>query len=197
MDITFLLSHLSKHIRLAPDEQAILAQLLTYRKYKKGQYLIHEGSVQRKTHFIQKGSARAYYLDAEGYEHVIQLAIEGWWISDIHSFIKDMPAMLHVQALEDTELWELSHANLELLYEKVPQFERYFRIVTQNAFASFQRRMLEKLSMDAEARYLAFAQKYPEMNSRLPQKVVASYLGMSAEFISKIKKRIAQKEQGK
>ncbi len=160
------------------------------RKYKKGQFLVHEGASVRKTHFIRQGAALAYFIDAEGAEHVIQFAIEGWWISDIQSYITGKPALLHVQAIEDCELYEISCDDMHDIYKEVPAIETYFLKLTQRAFATFQERVLHNLSLSAEERYVNFIQKYPRLELRFPQKTIASYLGMSAEFLSKIKKRL-------
>jgi CRP-like cAMP-binding protein len=130
-----------------------------------------------------------------GQEHIVQFAIEGWWISDLQSFILQAPATFNVQAIEDSELLEIPFEHLEMVYEKVPKMERYFRVITQRAFVAFQQRIVQNNSMSAEERYLAFQQKYPKIELRIPQKLVASYLGISAEFLSKIKKRLLEERR--
>jgi CRP-like cAMP-binding protein len=138
---------------------------------------------------------RTYFIDSKGQEHIVQFAIEGWWISDLQSFILQAPATFNVQAIEDCELLELSYESLETLYERVPKMERYFRVITQRAFVSFQQRIVQNISMTAEERYLAFRSKYPKIELRIPQRLIASYLGISAEFLSKIKARLSQRDK--
>lgn len=180
---------MGKHVSLTDEELSIVIQAARIRQYKKGQFLVHEGAAVRKTHFIRKGAAIAYFVDNRGDEHLIQFAVEGWWISDIQSFSTGRNALLHVQALEDTELYEFSFEDMERLYRQVPAVESYFLIITRNAFAAFQERVLYNLSLSAEERYENFVAKYPKLELRFPQRWIASYLGISAEFLSKIKKR--------
>jgi CRP-like cAMP-binding protein len=190
MSYELILSSVAKHVRLTAEEETFFTAQITIRKVRKGQFLVHAGSLDRSTYFVNQGSLRAYYIDLNGHEHTIQLAIEGWWISDLQSFILQQPALLNVEAIENSLILEIPHEKLQVLYEKVPKFERFFRIITQRAFAAFQRRMLQNLSMSAEERYLAFQAQYPKLELRLPQKLIASYLGVSPEFLSKLKKRI-------
>lgn len=196
MKTDLLLESLKKHIDLSEKDTDLLLSLVRERRVKKGQFLVHEGAVSRCTNFVTEGSVRTYFVDLNGQEHIVQFAIEGWWISDLNSFVMQSPATFNVQAIEDSVVLELSFENLEVLYEKVPKMERYFRVLTQRAFVAFQQRVVQNISMTAEDRYLAFQEKYPKIELRIPQKLVASYLGISAEFLSKIKKRLKE-ERGK
>lgn len=188
---SLLFESIIKHETITTEQFEKLLDRATLKKYKKGQFIVHEGGIKRKTHFIVKGAALAYFTDNNGSEHVIQFGIEDWWISDIHSYISGKPALLNVRAIEDCELLEFGFEDLNKLYKEVPAIQSYFLILTQNAFASFQERILFNLSMSAEERYVMFSQKYPKLELRFPQKIIASYLGISAEFYSKIKKKIA------
>ncbi len=190
MSYELILSSVARHITLTEEEASFFTDQITMRKVRKGQFLVHQGAVDRNAYFVNQGSVRAYYIDLNGHEHTIQLAIEGWWIGDLQSFIFQQPALLNVETIEDSLILEIPNEKLQGLYEKVPKFERYFRIITQRAFAAFQQRMLQNLSMSAEERYLAFQAQYPKLELRLPQKLIASYLGVSPEFLSKLKKRI-------
>jgi CRP/FNR family transcriptional regulator, anaerobic regulatory protein len=187
-----LITSLQQYIPLSERDQQLIIACLRERKVKKGQFLVHEGAVSRCTNFVNAGSVRTYFIDLNGQEHIVQFAIEGWWISDLNSFILQVPATFNVQAIEDSVILELPFESLELLYEQIPKLERYFRIVTQRAFVAFQQRIVQNISMTAEDRYLAFQQKYPKIELRIPQRLVASYLGISAEFLSKIKKRLKE-----
>lgn len=187
-----LITSLQQYIPLSDRDQQLIIACLRERKVKKGQFLVHEGAVSRCTNFVNEGSVRTYFIDLNGQEHIVQFAIEGWWISDLNSFILQVPATFNVQAIEDSVILELPFESLELLYEQIPKLERYFRVVTQRAFVAFQQRVVQNISMTAEDRYLAFQQKYPKIELRIPQRLVASYLGISAEFLSKIKKRLKE-----
>ncbi len=190
MKTDLLIESIEKHVALSESDKKLIISCLRERKVKKGQFLVHEGAVSRCTNFVNEGSVRTYFIDMNGQEHIVQFAIEGWWISDLNSFIMQVPATFNVQAIEDCVILELPFESLEMLFEKVPKMERYFRVVTQRAFVAFQQRIVQNISMTAEDRYLAFQQKYPKIELRIPQKLVASYLGISAEFLSKIKKRL-------
>lgn len=195
MPYELILENFRRHIALDPAEERVLVSLLTPRSFKKGQFITAEGEVNRYTNFITQGSARVYYIDHAGQEHVIQLGIKDWWIGDYPSFIMQRPGYLYTEALQPTEILAFSYENQQKLYEQVPKTERFFRLLTQRAYAAFQQRMLQNLSLDAEKRYIAFRDAYPDMEQQVAQKHIASYLGMSAEFLSKIKKRIIQKRQ--
>ena len=192
MKTTLLIESIEKHIALSEHDKTLIVSHLRERKVKKGQFLVHAGAVSRCTNFVNEGSVRTYFIDMNGQEHIVQFAIEGWWISDLNSFIMQVPATFNVQAIEDSLILELPFESLELLYADVPRLERYFRVITQRAFVAFQQRVVQNISMTAEDRYLAFQQTYPKIELRIPQKLVASYLGISPEFLSKIKKRLKE-----
>lgn len=189
-DNELLRSSLETHVQLSDADFEKLLSHCTPRSYKKGQLLLAEGSVVRKTHFIKEGAVIAYYLDLKGAEHVVQFGIEGWWISDIHSYISGNPAVLNVLALEDTEVYEFTHEQMEQVYREIPAMVVYFLKITQNAFASFQNRVLSNLSSTAEDRYKAFVKRYPKLELRFPQKLIASYIGITPESLSRIKKAL-------
>jgi CRP-like cAMP-binding protein len=195
MDYDLLLKNIGKHISLLPEEEEKVLSKLTERRFRKGEFINSEGEINRYTNFVVKGSARTFYIDNNGHEHIIQLAIREWWIGDFTSFISQQPGMLYTMALENLEMLSLTYENLQTLYREVPKLERFFRILIQKAYASFQLRTLQNLSFDAEQRYISFRNAYPEMDQQISQKHIASYLGMSAEFLSKIKKRIVERER--
>lgn len=188
---------LRKHIALSETELDFILSQCKTAYYKKGHFIVREGDVSRNGIFILGGAVRSYFIDINGHEHIIQLGIEGWWVGDLESFINQIPGKLYVEVIEDSTVLLLPYDHLQNVYAKVPVVERYFRILFQNAFASFHKRVLENLSMDAEQRYIAFRNAHAEMDRRIAQKHIASYLGMSAEFLSKIKKRLMLKSKQK
>lgn len=193
MSIELLVASIERHVVLTRAQKSLIEKSVRERKVKKGQYVLHEGAVCKATMFVTKGSLRTFYTDLNGQEHIVQFAIEGWWISDLNSFLMQVPATFNVQAIEDSALLEISYDSLEKLYAGIPSLERYFRIITQRAFIAFQQRAIQNISMTAEDRYRSFQQTFPKLELRIPQKLVASYLGISAEFLSRIKKRLRAK----
>lgn len=181
---------LEKYITLSESEKALILSKLSTRKFKKGQFLVFTGGKSKVTNFVVEGSVMAYFTDAKGLDHIIQFAFEGWWISDLKSFITQKEAILNVQALEESTVLELSYEDLEELYAQIPPLERFFRIVTQRAFVAFQERILETISQSAEERYRAFHEKFKNYETRIPQKLIASYLGVTPEFFSRMKKKM-------
>lgn len=154
---------------------------------KRRQLIIQPGFVAKHRFFVLKGALRAYVIGDEGQEHTIQLAIENWWISDYNSYINQQPATMFVMAMEDCELLQISYEDERKLKQSAHQFETFFRIVAERSTAFMQRRIIASLTQSAEERYNHFLEKYPLLNERMPQYVVASYLGMSTEFLSKIR----------
>lgn len=191
-----ILRHISRHIQLTADEQDYFTAILKSKKVRRKQYVVQQGDVCRYENYVVSGSLRAYFADVSGFEHVVQFAVEDWWISDLASFITQTPASLNVDALENCELLQIHKADMEELYRHVPKFERFFRIMMQNAFAAQQQRILSNLSLAAEGRYLQFISSYPTFEMRFPQTQIASYLGITPEFLSKIRRQIRTSRLG-
>jgi len=188
-----LVRYIKKYIELSDQETAYLCSLLHYRFIKKKQIIVQPGFVCKYRTYIVKGSMRAYLIDQEGNDHTLALGIEDWWISDYYSYIHQVPADLFVEALEDSYVIQMDYNAELILMETYPKFERFFRILSQRALAYMQRRILSNLSKSAGERYEEFSQKYPLLIQRIPQYAIASYLGFSSEFLSKIKKQRVKK----
>lgn len=186
-----ILRHIARHVTLSPVEEAFFTSLLRHRTLRKRQYLLQAGEVCRHENFIIKGCLRAYTVDAKGETHIAMFGIEDWWISDLCSFITGTPATQHIDALEDSEVLSIEKDDLEKVFLRIPQFERFYRLLLQNAFVSYQRRVLGSISQTAEEQYLSFIQKYPLLDQRIPQSQIASYLGITPETISRIRKQWA------
>ncbi|WP_147678826.1 Crp/Fnr family transcriptional regulator [Algibacter pacificus] len=191
MNIQPLFDYIKPLMDLTAEEEALLASKVTYRKYLKGQYVVQQGDICKYECFVISGCTKTFYLDTEGQEHVIMFAIENWWTADMGSFISQTPADYNVQCLENTELILFSYENLELLYKKIPKLERLFRQIVERAFVASQKRIVRNFSLSAKDRYLYFKNQYPQIEERIPQYLVASFLGITKEFLSKIKSQLA------
>lgn len=188
-----ILSNVSKHIQLTYEEISIFTSLLKPRKIRKRQYLLQAGDINQYENFVNKGCLRAYTVDEQGQEHIVMFGVEGWWISDLYSFLTGTPATQHIDALEDSEVFSIEKSDLEKLYEQVPKFNRFFLRLLQNAFVAHQKRILASISQTAEDQYMDFIKRYPSIEQRVPQSQIASYLGLSPETISRIRRQQAQK----
>lgn len=179
--------YVARHISLTEEEEQYFLSLLRIIKIKKKQCIVQPEFVCKYRSYVFTGAMRAYLVDNDAQEHTIAFAIEDWWISDYNSYIFQQPATLFVEALEDCVLIQLDYNAEQLLMETVPKFEKFFRIITQRSFAFLQQRLLSNLSMTAEERYEIFLEKYPKIIQRVPQYALASYLGMSTEYLSKLR----------
>lgn len=183
-----------KHAYFTADEAATFCQAFQPHSVKAKTYLLRQGDICRFEGFVVKGCLRVFTLDANGYEHVLYFAPENWWITDIDSFTTQTPSWLFIQALEDSVVMQITKVDKEHLYTTLPITEKLFRIMGQKTLVALQRRMLSALSQTADERYLTFIQKYPDLEQRLTQRQVAAYLGITHEFLSKIRRRLAQKK---
>jgi len=185
-----LYDNLKRFVPLDTELEDQLASIARIATLKKREFLDQPGVVSHYRNYILQGAFYSYHLDADGKEHTVQIALEDWFVSDFYSYITQSPATLYVQAMEDSTLIQFHYNDIEALCKKSHLLSEYFRVTTEKAFAFSRKRALTNLSLSAEERYLELLRRYPEMNRRFPQKVIASYLGISAEFLSKIKKRL-------
>jgi len=183
-----ILSNFAMHIALAPDEEEQVLALLQRKTVTKRSILLRPGEIERHIYFVDEGCLRMYHTDKDGLEHNLCFYPENWWACDIVSFFKVKVATNTIQALEDTQVCYFSLPDLECLFTNMPKFERFFRILTQNGFDMFQRRVMSNLSKTAEHRYREFRRHYPGLEQRIAQKHIASYLGITAAFLSMMRK---------
>ncbi|MCK9403628.1 MAG: Crp/Fnr family transcriptional regulator [Chitinophagaceae bacterium] len=188
-DYTKIKNYVARHIQLTEEEETYFVSLLRTTRVKKKQFIVQPGFTCKYRSYVLTGAMRAYLIDNKAQEHTVAFAIEDWWISDYNSYINQEPATLFVEALEDTILIQIDYNAEQLLMETIPKFERFFRIITQRSFAFLQKRILSNLSKSAHERYEEFIEKYPSIANRVPQYALASYLGFSPEFLSKIRNK--------
>jgi CRP-like cAMP-binding protein len=186
---TLILTNVAKHISLTDEEAISFTGRLKKITVSKKEILLKEKEVCRAIYFVNSGTLRAYYADKQDKETTIMFGVADWWITDMYSFLNQVPAIMHIDALENSEVLELSKENMDSLYVEVPKFERFFRIIVQNAYVREQVRVIQNLSMPAEERYEIFLKKYPQIVQRVTQKQIASYLGITPEFLSTIRAR--------
>ena len=185
-----LLDYINRVVVLTEEEESILTSLISYRKLLKGQYFLQQGDVCKFSGFVISGCTKTFYVDEEGQEHVVMFSIEDWWTSDMGSYISQKPADFNVQCLENTELVQFSYENQQQMMQEIPAMERFFRIIVERAFVASQKRIVRNMSMSAKDRYLLFRNEYPKIEQRIPQYLIASYLGITKEFLSKIKSQL-------
>lgn len=168
-------------------------QVFSFRNYKRKGLLLQEGDVCRFYTFVTSGCVKLYAVDGNGVEHNLQFAVENDWIADFQSFYQQMPSKLYIEAIEPCSVLQIEHDDLLHLYTHYPRFDRNFRVVIERKFIELQERVLQNISSTAEERYILFGKTYPELIQRLPGTQIASYLGITSEFLSKIKKKIVNK----
>lgn len=193
MNTDLILQNISKHIQLDKTETDFFVSLLQFKSLKKKEFLLRQGEVCKTENFIVQGCMRTYSVDENGFEHIVMFGVEDWWVGDLYSFLTATPSQFSIDALENTQVLQISKPNLDILYERVPKFERFFRLIIQNAFIAQQNRIKQNLAYTAEQRYLEFIKKYPHFEQRIPQKQVAAYLGITPVFLSMLRRKLAQK----
>jgi len=186
----FVLEQIKKRISLTKEEENYFISLLVPFTIEKKEWLLTAGEICKYSYFVTSGCLRGYTIGSNGYEHVLSFAPRAWWMADMYSLLNRKPGSMYIQALEHTETLGLSKSAQEQLYQEIPAFERFFRIITENSLVAFQQRLLDNLSLPAEARYLHFCKRYAGLTDHFPAKEVASYIGVTPEFFSKMKHRL-------
>lgn len=187
MEHDLVLKNISKHISLNEDETAYFLSLLKHQDVAKKYFILKEGQLCRNISFVNSGILRAYYAGKDGKESTIMFALQDWWITDMYCFIHQKPAMLYIEAVEHSSIFQLQKSDLDKLYIQVPAFEKFFRIIMQNAYIREQLRVIQNLSLTAEERYHNFLEKYPQVAKQVTLKQIASYLGITPEFLSMLR----------
>ncbi|UNY99835.1 Crp/Fnr family transcriptional regulator [Zhouia spongiae] len=185
-----LVNSISKHVKLSSEEQTLFESFWIEKTLEKGDYLLRNGEICRTDNFVVQGTLKAFYIDSEtGKEEILYFAIDNWWATDIDSFQKQNPSIYNIQAIEKTVLLQIGHLSFQKMLKQIPKLERFFRIILESYLGSLQRRIILANVFDAEQRYFNFLNEYPKVADKVPQYLIASYLGISAEFLSRIRKK--------
>ncbi len=183
-----LAAYIRRYIEIDEGQLAHFHSYLTPKKLGKKQYLLRSGQTCKGRYYITKGCLRLYYIDTKGHEQIIHFGIENWWITDYDSLLNGGPSRMNIQAIEPVELLELSENSLSELYLKVPQTERLFRSIMERTYIAIQRRMEYMFSLNSEELYKSFITANPKFVQRVPQYMLASYLGITPEYLSALRK---------
>jgi CRP-like cAMP-binding protein len=188
-----ILQNIARHVTLTPEEQHLFLSKTEVQNYKAKTMLLNSGEICKYSYFVNSGLLRSFNINDHIVEHVLSFACEGWWIGDIYSLLSQKPGNLFIEVLEEAEVVLLSKANQEALYREIPKLERFFRIITENSLVAHQERLMDNLSLSADERFEKFCKKYPSLIQKVPQKHIASYIGVTPEFFSKMKARLLKK----
>jgi CRP-like cAMP-binding protein len=189
-----LFEKFDEKVSLTTEEKDLSKTFFTPKKIRRRQYLLQEGDPCKYIAFVEKGMLRSYSIDEKGNEHIMQFAFEGWWISDQYSFLTREPSIYNIDALEDSELLLLSQDAEEEMMNMIPKLERFFRLLLQNSLIATQRRLVSSLSHSAEEKYTELISSCPTIPQRVPQHMMASYLGITPETLSRIRKQLSLKK---
>jgi len=192
-DFSPVIDYVSRYVELTDDEINHFKSFLKITRVKKRQFIVQPGFVCKCKSYVVKGAFRGYLVDNEGKEHTLAFAIEDWWISDYSSLIYQEPATMFVEALEDSILIQIDYEDEQTFLKEIPKLEKFERIITQRSLAFQQKRLLSNFTKTAEERYDEFMLKYSSIANRVPQYALASYLGFSTEYLSKIRNRKVSK----
>lgn len=192
-DFKSILAAVEKHVTLDDVEKGVLFSLLDSKTLKTGDLIAKAGETCQHFIFVSMGCLMSYYTDESGVERVLQFAQASWWTGDLNTFIKREPSIYSTRAIVDSEVLMLTPKALNDLFERVPKFEKYFRIIFQNSLIAHGRRIMETLTYTAEQRYESFRERYPTLEQFVPQKYIASYLGVTPEFLSKLRRKLMAK----
>jgi CRP-like cAMP-binding protein len=192
MPSNLLIDNIAKYIQLDSAEQELLLSHFKPELFKRKRFMLNAGEICRHSAFVVSGCLRGFTVDKQGAEHVLSFAPAQWWMADMYSLITQKPGILYIEALEDTETLLLSKTDQEKLYTQIPKLERFFRILTENSLVANQQRIIENMGLTAQERYLIFCKRYPTLIDHLPQKQIASYIGVTPEFFSRMRAKMAR-----
>jgi CRP/FNR family transcriptional regulator len=184
-----IIQHIRKFVDLNDSEAIVFNKYIETQHLKKKEFLIQESRVCKYLYFVEKGCLRMYFINKKGAEQIAQFALDGWWISDYKSFINYSPSDYYIQTIEESRIVSIDNQNLDKLLYELPKLERYFRAVMQEALAGSQFRSKLLYEMSKEEFYIHFSTSFPEFMQRVPQYMIASYLGITPEYLSELRKK--------
>jgi CRP/FNR family transcriptional regulator, anaerobic regulatory protein len=187
-----LLSYFDRLLPLNAEEKELVRTKFQPRLFRKRQYVLQEGDICTQMCFVVRGCLRMYKIDEKGSTHILQFAAEDYWINDLGSFHGVKPSALNIDALEDTVVLQISRDDLISLYLQAPKFDRIFRVLIENSYVRLQERLLQNISSTAEDRYQSFLNVYPHLVNRLAQVQIAAFLGITPEFLSRLRNRLSK-----
>jgi len=192
MNTNPLIDYFNKILPLDDKEKAFVEEVFKERSVKRRQLILQEGEICIHNTFVLEGCFKMYFVDDSGKEHNLQFAIENWWIGDIGSFHSEEPSKLHIEAMENSIILQIKKEDQLRLFVDYPKFNRIFRVLAENAMVGLQKRTIQNISSTAEERYLDFLKRHPQFFNRISNVQIASYLGVTPEFLSAIRKKIAK-----
>lgn len=192
MTTDHIIASVTKHVQLTQDEIVFFTSLLLPMTVRQNEFMGKPGETNKYFVYVNSGCLMSYFTDKKGADHVMQFATAGWWTGDLASYMNEVQSIHATRALADSEVFLIPRSSFDSLLEKNMKFERYFRIIFQNSLINHGNRLLQNLSATAEERYLAFSKKYPSLEQYVPLKYIASYLGMTPEFLSKIRRKLVR-----
>jgi len=192
MNTNPLIDYFNKILPLDDKEKAFVEEVFKERSVKRRQFILQEGEICIHNTFVLEGCFKMYFVDDSGKEHNLQFAIENWWIGDIGSFHSEEPSKLHIEAMENSIILQIKKEDQLRLFVDYPKFNRIFRVLAENAMVGLQKRTIQNISSTAEERYLDFLKRHPQFFNRISNVQIASYLGVTPEFLSAIRKKIAK-----
>lgn len=193
MNNTSVIHTINRYITLEPAEADYLLSVFMPRDLPQGELIEKTGDPTRYFIYVNSGCLMTYFTDQTGSDHVIQFATTGWWTGDLHSFTRQVPSIYSTRALAESHVMLLPKISMDQVLEEIPKLERFFRITFQNSLVTHQHRIIQHYTATAEERYILFREKYPSLEQYVPLKYIASYLGITPEFLSKIRRKLMEK----
>lgn len=190
-----LKKHLQQHITTSDEELEKFCSLFEKKSVKKKEFLLHQGEICSNEIFVVNGLLRLFHINDKGEEQTLQFGVEEWWFTDLDSFFNQKPSLLNIQALEDSTILMLSYENRKIAEQELPFLPNLTQIMLQKSYTALQNRLIDNLSKTADLRYLDYIAKYPHIIKRLSNIEIATYLGVSHEFVSKIRRKGKKKEK--
>ena len=187
-----LIDYFNKLLPLDNEETAFIEEVFEPRNVKRRQFILQQGDISKLNTFVIEGCFRMYLVDENAKEHNLEFAIENWWTGDIQSFFSNEPSKVYIEAMENSVVLQIKKEDQFKLFLDYPKFNRIFRILAENHMVSLQRRILNNISLSSEARYIDFSKRYPQLFNRISNVQIASYLGVTPEFLSTIRRRMSR-----